>query len=253
MNNDCTQKTLLCEILIHVIYIGIYMIVPIGIILLAISRTCLITIKIKKRFRTSNTPASPNGVSTGSQTVHYTPGPVSTHLSNSFVSSMSSSVAATASSAANGAASHAQLINGPNRLAHYRRRRTRLDAQMVILISINVAPFVLVHIVTEIAYLFEKYASFVSQSKVARLIIILIYLSWYLISATRFYTNCLLSRIYRQEFKSRLRMIRNGCKPAASLGNERSVSSKKHSSRYFIGQSTANGAESIAMDFNQLQ
>ena len=89
------------------------------------------------------------------------------------------------------------------RLASYssdlRRRRARLDAQMVILISINVAPFILVHIVTEIAYLLETYSKLVNRS-----IIVLIYISYYLVSATRFYTNCLLSRIYRDEFKNRL-------------------------------------------------
>jgi hypothetical protein len=112
---------------------------------------------------------------------------------------------------------------------------------MVILISINVAPFILVHIVTEIAYLFEKYSKFVAQSTVARLLIILIYLSWYLISATRFYTNCLLSRIYREEFKNRLHMLRHGCRPRIILVGE--APSRRHSSRYYIG-SMVNGAES---------
>jgi hypothetical protein len=112
---------------------------------------------------------------------------------------------------------------------------------MVILISINVAPFIIVHIITEIAYLFEKYSSFVAKSKVAQLFIIIIYLSWYLISATRFYTNCLLSRIYREEFKTRLYMLRHGCKPKIVIvGHEQS---RRHSSKLYIG-SIVNGVES---------
>jgi hypothetical protein len=158
---------------------------------------------------------------------------VTTRVSNSFVSSPSSTTTNNTS--------YSQLMNTSNRLAHFRRRRSRIDAQMVVLISINVAPFILVHIITEIAYLFEKYSTFVLQSTGARLIIVLIYLSWYLISATRFYTNCLLSRIYREEFKNRLYMLRHGCKPRPALSER--TSNRRHSSRYFVG-SMANGVES---------
>ena len=139
------------------------------------------------------------------------------------------------------------MVNVSNRLAHHhRRRRSRIDAQMIVLISINVAPFILVHVITEIAYLFEKYSTFVAESTVAKLIIILIYLSWYLISATRFYTNCLLSRIYREEFKNRLYMLRNGCKPR-SIPSDRRSSSRRPSSRYFIG-SMIDGGESTTVN-----
>jgi hypothetical protein len=112
---------------------------------------------------------------------------------------------------------------------------------MVILISINVAPFIIVHIINEIAYLFEQYSPLVAQSRVAKLFIILIYLSWYLISATRFYTNCLLSRIYREEFKNRLYMLRHGCKPRIVIVEQ--IQSRRYSSKPFIG-SMANGIES---------
>jgi hypothetical protein len=168
---------------------------------------------------------------------------ITTRLSNSFVSSPSSSTITTNNT------NYSQLVNASNRLAYYRRRRSRVDAQMVILISINVAPFIIVHIITEIAYLFEKYSKFVEHSTAARLIIIFIYLSWYLISATRFYTNCLLSRIYREEFRNRLHMLRNGCKSRSSSSDRRS--SRRHSSRFFLG-SMGNGGESTTMNIKSL-
>ncbi len=231
-----------------------YMTVPIAIILISISRTCLITINLKKRMRRStsisqqqqqqqqpltdmSTPLKLGNIVRCSSTT------VTTRLSNSFVSSPSSSTIATNNT------NYSQLATTSNRLAYYRRRRSRMDAQMVILISINVAPFIIVHIITEIAYLFEKYSKFVEQSSAARLIIVFIYLSWYLISATRFYTNCLLSRIYREEFRNRLYMLRNGCKSRPSSSDRRS--SRRHSSRFFIG-SMANGGESTTMNIKSL-
>ncbi|CAF1014181.1 unnamed protein product [Rotaria sordida] len=249
-NNDCGQKNLICEIFIHIIYITLYMTVPIAIILISICRTCMITIKLKKRFRTSS---SNNHQQQQQHTdvpvpfkletlVHCNSTSITTRISNSFVSSPSSTTINNTN--------YSQFITSPNRLAQIRRRRSRLDAQMVILISINVAPFILVHIITEIAYLFEKYSTFVAQSTVAKLIIILIYLSWYLISATRFYTNCLLSRIYREEFKNRLYTLRYGCKPR-SRSNGRSSSSRRHSSRYYIG-SMVNGGESTTINIKSM-
>ena len=230
-----------------------YMTVPIAIILISISRTCLITINLKKRFRTSTaTLPQQNERSTSLQletVVRCNSATVTTRLSNSFVSSASTTTTPTN-------ANYNQLIQSTNRLAQYRRRRSRIDGQMVILISINVAPFILVHIITEIAYLFEKYSPFVADSVVARLIIISIYLSWYLISATRFYTNCLLSRIYREEFKNRLYMLRNGCKPRSTSHHHhhhQHTSSRRQSSRYFLGsvamarESTTVNLKSIAM------
>jgi len=247
-NNECGQKNLVCEIFIHAIYITMYMTVPIAIILISISRTCLITINLKKRFRTPNSknqqqqPLSDMSMSLKLDTVvHCNSTTAATRVSNSLISSPSSTTTNNTNCS--------QLRNPSYRLAHNRRRRTRIDAQMVVLISINVAPFILVHIITEIAYLFEKYSTFVAQSTAARLIIVLIYLSWYLISATRFYTNCLLSRIYREEFRNRLYMLRNGCKSRPSSSDRRS--SRRHSSRFFIG-SMANGGESTTMNIKSL-
>ncbi|CAF1193426.1 unnamed protein product [Adineta steineri] len=260
-NDDCGQKNLACEIFIHAVYITMYMTVPIAIILISISRTCLITINLKKRIRTSTSSSSqqqPQQQAIVDTTTslklesivrcHSTT--VTSRLSSSFVSSLSSSTTTT-----NNNHHHhhhptqSQFLNTNNRLAYYRRRRSRIDAQMVILISINVAPFILVHIITEIAYLFEKYSIVVSQSTVARLIIILIYLSWYLISATRFYTNCLLSRIYREEFQNRLYMLRHGCKSRPR--NSDRLSSRRYSSRYFLG-SLVNGGESTTMNVKSI-
>ena len=225
------------------------MTIPIALILISISRTCLITLHIKKRFRTPNQhqPLLNNGnnskrfkldtVVRCNSTTDEKNLEVRTRVSSSFLNTPSTTT--TSSNTCH------QIINPHNRLVNYstrlRRRRSRLDTQMVILISINVAPFIIVHIITEIAYLFEKYSPFVAKSKVAQLLIIIIYLSWYLISATRFYTNCLLSRIYREEFKTRLYMLRHGCKPKIVIvGREQS---RRHSSRFYIG-SVVNGVES---------
>jgi len=231
------------------------MTVPIAIILISISRTCLITINLRKRFRTSNPnnqqqqkqeqqPLVDMSMPVKSDTsVRCNSTTVTTRLSNSFISSHSSTTTTNAN--------YSQLLHTSNRLAYYRRRRSHMDGQMIVLISINVAPFILVHIITEIAYLFEKYSKFVEHSTAARLIIIFIYLSWYLISATRFYTNCLLSRIYREEFRNRLYMLRNGCKPRTSSIDR--TSSRRHSSRLFAGsmviggESTTVNMKSIAM------
>jgi hypothetical protein len=250
VNEECGQKNLTCEIFIHVMYITMYMTVPIAIILISISRTCLITINLKKRFRTSTSSSNqPQQKSVNATSVSLKLETivrcnsiiVSTRVSNSFVSSPSSTTTNNTN--------YSQLINTSNRLAHMRRRRSRIDAQMIMLISINVAPFILVHIITEIAYLFEKYSTFVAQSTVTRLIIILIYLSWYLISATRFYTNCLLSRIYREEFKNRLYMLKNGCKPRLSAADRKS--SRRLSSRYYLG-SMVNGGESTTINIKSI-
>ncbi len=235
-----------------------YMIVPIVIILISIIRTCVITINLKKRFRTSTSNNQQQQqhqhhhhqqqlieVSTSLKLdtiVRCNSTIVKTRVSNSFVSSPSSTTATTNTN-------HSQLLSTSNRLANYNRRRSRMDGQMIILISINVAPFILVHIITEIAYLFEKYSAFVADSTVAKLIIILIYLSWYLISATRFYTNCLLSRIYREEFRNRLYMLRHGCKPRPPSTDR--ISSIRHSSRYFIG-SMANVGESTTINLKSI-
>ncbi len=248
-NNECGQKNLACEIFIHAIYITIYMTVPIAIILISISRTCLITINLKKRFRTSNSNNQQQQqlltdvpISLKLETmVHCNSTIPTTRISNSCISSPSSTTTTNTN--------QAQLLNTSNRLAQHRRRRSRIDAQMIVLISINVAPFILVHIITEIAYLFEKYSTFVAESIAARSIIILIYLSWYLISATRFYTNCLLSRIYREEFKNRFYLLRNGCKPRPILSDR--TSSRRPSSRYYMG-SMANGGESTTANLKSI-
>lgn len=255
IDDECGQKNLACEIFIHVIYIILYMMVPIAIILISISRTCLITINLKKRIRRSTSssdqqqqqqqqqPLTDLSTSLKLESVvrcHSTT--ITSRLSSSFVSSLSSTTTNTNPTSS-------QYLNKSNRLAYNSRRRSRMDGQMVILISINVAPFILVHIITEIAYLFEKYSSFVAQSTVARLIIILIYLSWYLISASRFYTNCLLSRIYREEFRNRLYMLRHGCKPRPSVSERRS--SRRQSSRFFIG-SLVLGGESTTMNMKSI-
>ena len=246
LNNQCQQKNLACEIFIHTIYITIYMTIPIALILISISRTCLITLHIKKRFRpASQQPLLANHLRKPSKL------DVPKHLNtiNTTIVLPCRSASHVPSSSATtillNLPNHQQPINSPNRLINYsphlRRRRSRLDTQMVILISINVAPFIIVHIITEIAYLFEKYSPLVARSRMAQLFIILIYLSWYLISATRFYTNCLLSRIYREEFKKRLYLLRHGCKPGIIIG--RRVPPRRHSSRPKLG-SLANGMES---------
>lgn len=247
INAECGQKNLACEIFIHILYISMYMTVPILIILISISRTCLITIHLRKRFRSTNVekssvniPLDPIGRATS------TSGTTS-RLSNSFVSSISSTTNATTNNCS-------QLMPAAARLGQLRRRRSRIDTQMVVLISINVAPFILVHIITEIAYLFEKYSQFVAQSYAARLLIIFIYLSWYLISATRFYTNCLLSRIYREEFKNRLYMLRHGCKPhQTATASTTVVSSRRASSRHFIAGSLIHGLESTTCNLTHRQ
>lgn len=216
------------------------MTIPIAIILVSISRTCLITINLKKRFRTSDAGCQQQTLSDVSVAIKLETivrcQSISTtnRLSNSFVSSPSSTTILPSTN------------NPSHRLIQSRRRRTRLDAQMVILISINVAPFILVHIITEIAYLFEKYSTAVAQSTFARLMIIFIYLSWYLISATRFYTNCLLSRIYREEFRNRLYMLRHGCKPRYD------PSLRRPSSRHFLASTinVAGGGESVTVNLN---
>jgi len=229
------------------------MTIPIAVILISISRTCLITLHVKKRFRKSNEQQliTENTIKHFKldSVVHYNSindqkinsAMITPYKSNSFVSSPSATTTATTGI---NSSNHLQVINCQNRLTNHttqlRRRRSRLDTQMVILISINVAPFITVHIITEIAYLFEKYSSFVAHSTAAQLVIILIYLSWYLISATRFYTNCLLSRIYREEFKNRLYMLRHGCKPRIVIVTQ--VQTRRDSSRPYIG-SIANGVE----------
>jgi hypothetical protein len=247
-NDACKYKNIACEIFVHTIYISLYMTVPIAIILVSICRTCLITLHVKKRFRTSNSYSKqeqrqPIVSSTQSNTCNYqqtlldsnsSPRTVIVRSSCSFVSSPSITTSTTQSTTAE------SLRDSRARLANYttymRRRRSGLDSQMVVLISINVVPFILVHIVTEIAYLIDIYSTSILHSKTAKLLIILIYLSWYLISATRFYTNCLLSRIYREEFHNRLHMLRYGCKPRIVLvnGSRRG----RHSSKYYIATGT---------------
>lgn len=228
LQNDCQHKNIACEISIHVIYITIYMVIPIALILISISRTCLITLHIKKRFQPP-VPVKPTKTIRKSddnpQSIVIT-----TLKSTSFVSSPSVTTVAINPN-------YPLLTNNTRHTTHLRHRRARLDTQMVMLISINVAPFIFVHVVTEIAYLFENYSLVVRQSRVARLLIILIYLSWYLISATRFYTNCLLSRIYREEFKNRLYMLRHGCKPRIIIVGQ--VQTRRLSSRPYL-----NGVES---------
>ena len=230
------------------------MTIPITLILISISRTCLITLHIKKRCRMPNqhqslpqnknifrSIKSADAVGCGNSITDEKNRAVRTRLSSSFLSTPSITTTTTTTNSTN----HHQIINNQNRLgntsARIRRRRSRLDTQMIILISINVAPFIIVHIITEIAYLFEKYSALVQKSDVVRSLLIIIYLSWYLISATRFYTNCLLSRIYREEFKTRLHMLRHGCKPKIIVVGR--AQSHQHSSRFYVG-SAVNGVES---------
>lgn len=225
------------------------MTIPIALILISISRTCLITLHVKKRFRTPPQPPLLPSNNSKALVTYLNPSNnekiseaiVPSRKSHSFISLPSTTTTTTGVNSTN----NIQIVNYQKQLksspTQLRQRRSRLDTQMVILISINVAPFIIVHIVTEIAYLFEKYSSFVEQSPVAQLLIILIYLSWYLISAIRFYTNCLLSRIYREEFKNRLYMLRHGCKPRIIIVSQ--VQSKRHSSKFYLG-SMVNGVES---------
>ena len=229
LNDKCQNKTLICEIFIHIVYISLYMVIPIVIILLSISRTCLITLHIKKRFRSSNqqNALAKNLCITSQNNRHST---FESTITSAIQTSRTSS-SYIGSSAPNG--EYCKLnptqCRPLTRMTTIRRRRAGLDTQMIILISINVAPFILVHIITEIAYLFESYSRFVAESPVAQLFIILIYLLWYLISAMRFYSNCLLSRIYREEFLNRIAMLRNRCKPPIVLvGQGRS---SRHSTR----------------------
>jgi hypothetical protein len=245
MNDKCKQKNLTCEIFIHVIYITIYMTIPIALILISISRTCLITLHINKRFRPSNQQSlSSSSKSFELDTVTHWKTANGNKLNSVKLNSSVNSPLTTTTGALS-STNNPQIINSQNYLTNYatqlRRRRSRLDTQMVILISINVVPFIIVHIINEIAYLFENYSPFVANSRVAQLCIILVYLSWYLISATRFYTNCLLSRIYREEFKNRLRMLRLSCKPRIIIPKK--VQSRRHSSRFYVG-SNVNGVES---------
>ena len=261
-NDECKENNLSCEIFIHVIYIAFYMTIPIAIILVSISRTCLITLHIKKRFRTSTQRQIPtasisrsckrNSPKNCSPTTenHIKSPAVVNRISNSFVNSLSTTTTTTNNTNTN----HELLRNSQKRLANYtthlRRKRSGLDTQMIILISINVAPFIIVHIITEIAYLFEKYLASADTSSGGRQLIILIYLSWYLISATRFYTNCLLSRIYREEFNNRLQMLRNGCKPRIILVGQ--GQSRRHSSRFYTGN-IANAVESTFIPATDLK
>ena len=224
LNDRCEQKNLICEIFIHTIYIIGYMIIPIALILVSISRTCLITLHVKKRFLPPKQRSKL--LSSNQSTLNVPRHSTLTRTSRSTSSSFNSDLQ-----------QHIPRSSNVNR----RRRRSGLDTQMVILISINVAPFIFVHIITEIAYLFEKYSTFVAQSRVAQLSIILIYLSWYFISATRFYTNCLLSRIYREEFKNRLYSLRYGCRPRIIIVER--MPTHRHLSRPYI-ESMVNGLES---------
>lgn len=231
LTNECQQKNLVCEISIHLIYITIYMIIPIALILISISRTCLITLHIKKRFQPPVRPQQ--RIST--KTIRKSDDNLQSILIPSFKSTSFVSSPSVTTVAVN---SNHPLISSPIRpTTQLRHRRARLDTQMVILISINVVPFIFVHIINEIAYLFELYSVTVRESRVAKSLIILIYLSWYLISATRFYTNCLLSRIYREEFKNRMYMLRYGCKPRIIIVGQ--VQTRRHSSRPYL-----NGVES---------
>ncbi len=251
IDNACKRKNLICEIFIHVIYITFYMTIPIAIILISITRTCLITLHIKSRFRTSTQKqilnASIARSSKGNTLTNYTSTTATTRVSSSLVSSPSTTPTENHTN-------YEQIKICQNRLANYtthlRRRRSGLDTQMIILISINVAPFIIVHIITEIAYLFEIYSAFVKHSTGAQQLIVLIYLSWYLISATRFYTNCLLSRIYREEFRNRLQMLRNGCKPRIILVGQRQ--SRRYSTRFYNGN-TVNRAENTFIPAENLK
>ncbi|CAF0932960.1 unnamed protein product [Didymodactylos carnosus] len=205
------------------------MTIPIALILVSITRTCLITLNLKKRFRQQSTePRASKTSSIASNLLPVSPVPVVVSSQNSTETGVSTSTSTL-------------YYHNSHRLSqihsHSRRRRSRLDNQMVILITINVAPFVSVHIITEIAYLLEKYSTIVNEYPISKLVIILIYLSWYLISATRFYTNCLLSRIYREEFKNRLYLLRNGCKPRTIIITE--ISHQRYNSRYCIGNDPA--------------
>jgi 7 transmembrane receptor (rhodopsin family) len=249
-NDDCEQKNLACEIFIHVIYITMYMFVPIGIILVAITRTCLITIHLRQRVRTSNAHSQQSSTTDTSTAMPLDP-TARCCPSTSGTSRLSTSLMSSLSSTTNSTLNCPPLLQTASRLANIRRRRSRIDAQMVVLISINVAPFILVHVITEIAYLFEKYSPLVAQSTFTRLFIIFIYLSWYVISATRFYTNCLLSRIYREEFKTRLYILRHGCKRRSEC-NQR-ASSRRMSSRYCIAVSFVHAAENTTLNMNHLQ
>ena len=248
INDKCTEKNLACEVFVHSIYISIYMTIPIAIILISICRTCSITLHVKRRFQPSKaehsgivspmlrSPKAPpfvHGQVTLDPHIHIAT--LATPVSSSFVSSLSATTGTHPSTASPSLESKIRLANYKTYL---RRRRSGLDAQMIMLITINVAPFVLVQIITEIAYLFEKYSEFVAHSAAAKLSIILIYLSWYFISATRFYTNCLLSRIYREEFLNRLRMLRRSCKPRIVLVD--GGQSPRLPSRYFV-TTVANG------------
>lgn len=242
LNDKCTQKNLACEIFIQVTYITAYMVVPIAIILVSISRTCLITLQLKKRFRTTpHQQLLAANLLRSCKDAQQTPAESNTH-SNALTSRTSSSFVSSSSRPppkncnyrhTNGMQQRSMNLSMNIR----RRRRAGLDTQMIILISINVAPFILVHIITEIAYLFEKYSAFVAKSTAAQLVIILIYLSWYLISATRFYTNCLLSRIYRDEFLNRLSMLRNGFRSRIVLVGE--GQSPRHATKHHIRRFTA--------------
>ena len=230
------------------------MLVPIGIILLAIHRTCLITINLKKRFQTSDLHHHHHSYQQQQQSLIDTQIPsklettircnateISNRLSSSFLNSHSSTTPSSTK--------YPPHITSSNRVAHIRRRRSRADTQMIILISINVAPFIIVHIITEIAYLLEEFSGFVKQSYAAKSIIKYIYLSWYLISATRFYTNCLLSHIYREEFKNRLHTLIYSCNPQ-TIPNDR-TSSRRHSSKHYIG-SKVNDGESTTVNVNSI-
>ncbi|CAF0909133.1 unnamed protein product [Didymodactylos carnosus] len=205
------------------------MTIPIALILISISRICLITLTLKKRFQQVPRMSTPSITSNRLPTL-----PVSVVVSN-----RNSMVTSTTASTSNHHHHHHHHHHHPShRLSQInsqsaRRRRNRLDNQMVILITINVAPFISVHIITEIAYLLEKYSTINNEYAISKLVIILIYLSWYLISATRFYTNCLLSRIYREEFKNRLSLIKNGCKTQRPIIISE-TSQHRHSARYGI-------------------
>ena len=250
----CLEAGLACQIFIHVIYISFYMVIPIALILISMCRTCLITLQLKRRFRTSNQENSSLTTELANcRTMKIDENPQSTTLAPPLISSLINSPSMTTSTTTTTTAAavpfektntHQTPLVSKTRLVNYssylRRRRNRSDAQMILLISINVVPFILVHIINEIAYLFELYSVTVAESRQAQLIIILIYLSWYFISATRFYTNCLLSRLYREEFKNRLYMLRHGCKPRLVIVGE--VHSRRNSSRFHVPL-MINGAE----------
>ncbi|CAF1188899.1 unnamed protein product [Didymodactylos carnosus] len=235
-NEHCSQSNIICEIFIHVIYITFYMTIPIALILISIIRTCTITLNLKKRFQQSssiiNTSINTHRQSTISNRLSTTPIPI--------IISNQTSITTTTTTVSNEQYPLKSYYHHPNSLSQIhlqsRQRRRRLDNQMVMLITINVAPCISVHIITEIAYLIEKYSTIVNKSTIAKLIIILIYLSWYLISATRFYTNCLLSRIYREEFKNRLHLLKNGCKSRTVINKKSSnYQNYRHTARFYTG------------------